>query len=270
MVAAQDATVPADVFRAGLLALGIETGMSLFVHSAFDQMGSVAATPFEVATALCELVGNEGTVTMPTFPMRGRSQRYLDLGMTFDVRRTPSQSGIVTEVFRRMRGTCRSVHPTHPVAARGRHAMSVTESHWRSSTPFDEHSPFARLLSSGAFILRLGAFDAMTFRHLADHRLQDRIPYPVYSDRQVVVTTIDASGTVRKMTTRAHNERLRVDHIAVMDEMRRSGNLREALIGVLPVSLVGARQYVAAYEAGVAQGLVRFDLVPDVPSSPRT
>lgn len=254
-------------FQRQLRALGIQPGMVLFVHSAFDQMGSIAATPFDVATTLCELVGDQGTVTMPSFPMRGRSQPYLALGHPFDVRRTPSQSGIVTEVFRRMRGTCRSVHPTHPVAARGQLATFVTESHWRSSTPFDEHSPFARLLTSGASVLRLGSFSAMTFRHLADHRAQDRIPYPIYDDREMVVTTIDANGAVRPMTTRAHNPRLRAHHSAVMDDVRRSGGVRETQIGSLPVSLVDARHYVAAYEAGIARGIVTYELVPNVRAS---
>jgi len=253
-----------------LRSLEIQPGMVLFVHSAFDQMGSIGATPFDVAAALCELVGDQGTVTMPTFPMRHRSQHYLDLGLTFDVRRTPSQSGIVSEVFRRMHGTCRSVHPTHPVAARGRQAAFVTESHWRSSTPFDEHSPFARLLTCGACILRLGTFSAMTFRHFADHRLQDRIPYPIYSDQEVVVTTIDAGGAVRQMTTRAHNPRLRVRYSAVLGELRQSGGVRETQIGALPMSLVDARQYVAAYEAGVARGIVTYELMPDVPASQNT
>lgn len=260
-------TVSAERFQSDLLALGVRPGMALFVHSAFSQMGGIRVTPFELASMLCELVGDQGTVAMPTFPMRGRSQHYLDRGATFDVRRTPSQSGIVTEVFRRMPGTCRSVHPTHAVAARGGEAAFVTDDHWRSATPFDEHSPFARLLATGASVLRLGAFDAMTFRHLADHMLQDRIPLPIYSDRTVVVTTIDAAGTVRQMETRAHNPRLNVEHSAVMADLRHTERLRETRIGALPVSLVDAGQYLAAYEAALARGAIRYALAPDTPGS---
>jgi len=270
MATTPGATISVDAFQRDLRVLGIDPGMVVFVHSAFDQMGSIAATPFEIASALCELVGENGTVAMPTFPMRGRSQHYLDLGLTFDVRRTPSQSGIVTEVFRRMRGTCRSLHPTHPVAARGLHATFVTDSHWRSSTPFDEHSPFARLLTKGAWVLRLGQFDAMTFRHLADHRLQQRIPFPIYHDLEMVVTTIDATGAVRPMTTRAHNPRLRARCSAVIDDLRRAGGVRETRIGLLPVSLVDGRQYVAAYEAGIDRGVVTYELDSAPPAASRS
>jgi hypothetical protein len=72
------------------------------------------------------------------------------------------------------------------------------------------------------------------------------------------------------MTTRAHNPRLRVRYSAVLGELRQSGGVRETQIGALPISLVDAGQYVAAYEAGVARGIVTYELMPDAPASQNT
>src|SRR5262249_40870675 len=134
----------------------------------------------------------------------------------FDWKRTPSRAGMLTEVFRRMSGTRRSIHPTHPVAARGRLAAWLTEDHERSEAPFDERSPFHKLLEVNARILSIGHFEAMTLRHFADHCIRDLIPYPIYSDRLTEVKVIGPDGASSSMLTRAHNPDLGCDHRVVM------------------------------------------------------
>jgi aminoglycoside 3-N-acetyltransferase len=256
-------SVDKEVLRRTLRELGLRPGEVVFVHAAYGQMRTIRATPLEIIEILCKVVGDAGTVVMPTFPMRGSSQAYLDRHPVFDWRRTPSMSGLLTEVFRRTAGIERSLHPTHPVAARGAAAAWLTSGHEHSRTPFDEHSPFHKLFLRDALILSLGRFDAMTFRHLADHLIQDRISYPIYCDRLTSARAIDKDGREHSIVTRGHNPNLHCNHQAVLDRMAREGLRRTAKVGRVPLSLVRARDYIETYHRCQREGLICYSLGTD-------
>src|SRR5262245_3058120 len=197
-----------DAFRRALVDIGVQPGAILYVRSAFDDMRSLRATPTEIIRALAGAVGEGGTVVMPTYPWGGLAQEYLDRHLVFDVRRTASSAGMLTEVFRRMPGARRSLHPTHPLAALGARASWLTEGHERSDAPFDEQSPFQRLLDADALVLSIGRFDTMTLRHFADHQIRDLIAYPLYTEQQTRVELVAADGRRLAMLTRANNPAL--------------------------------------------------------------
>ena len=240
--------------------LGIRAGDIVYVRSSYDQMRSIRATPLEIIDILCRTVDESGTIVMPTYPVSGLSQEYLDRHPLFDWRRTPSQSGILTEIFRRMPGTERSIHPTHPVAARGAKAAWLTEGHERSESPFDEDSPFQKLFEHDAFILTMGQFDHMTLRHFADHLIEDKIPYPIYNDRLTKVRAIGKNGKEYVIFTKAHSPNLACDPRIVLVRMIREGILRTAKVGRVPLSLVRVQQYIDAYKRYYTLGLFRHYL----------
>jgi aminoglycoside 3-N-acetyltransferase len=252
---ARFSTVEKSALRRVLHEIGIRPGDIVFVHSSFDQMGAIRATPLEIIEVLCEAAGVSGTILMPTFPMTGSSQAYLDQHPFFDWHRTPSRSGLLTEIFRRMPGTERSMHPTHPVAARGAAANWLTEGHERSEAPFDEHSPFQKLFQLDALILCIGRFRAMTFRHLADHLFQDKIAYPIYRDQPTKVRAIGKDGGEYHIITKAHNQDLACDHQLVLARMAREGTLKTAELSRIPVAIVRVQTYVESYQRYYALGL---------------
>jgi aminoglycoside 3-N-acetyltransferase len=266
-------SVDKDAFGAAVRRLGVRPGDMVFVLSSFDQVRCVRATAPEIVGMLVDAVGPDGTLAMPTFPMSGLSQEYLDSHPVFDCRRTPSRSGMLTEVFRRMPGTERSVHPTHPIAARGAGARWLTAGHERSRTPFDEHSPFMKLLERDALVLRIGRFDAMPVRHLADHLMQDEIPHPIYADRETRVRARGAAGEDLVVLTRAHNPALHCDHQVVLERMRREGLVRSARVRRLMLSLVRTRAYVDAYRrlhrAGAFGHVLKSGAAADAKASAR-
>lgn len=260
-------SVDKTALQRALYTLGIRAGDVMYVRSSYDDMRSIRATPLEIIQLLQEAVGDTGTLAMPTYPMEGLSQVYLDKHPFFDWRRTPSRSGIITEIFRRMPGTERSLHPTHPLAARGPLAVWLTTGHERSETPFDKHSPFYKLLECNAFVLSLGKFEAMTLRHFADHLIQEKIPYPIYSDRPTRVRAIGKDGKEYTLYTRAHNPYLRCDHRIVLVRLQQDGLLKAIKVGRVPVTLVHIKQYVEAYQRYYDQGLFRHYVEPQPTSS---
>lgn len=110
-----------DIERA-LRTVGIENGDVVLVHSSVSSFGYVESGADTVIDALLETVGNDGTIVMPTFTWGS----FHDKGkVLFDLVRTPSETGKITEVFRRRKGVIRSTHICHSVAALGPHAQDV-------------------------------------------------------------------------------------------------------------------------------------------------
>ena len=55
--------------EAGLRALGVDDGMALEVHSSLSAFGPVAGGAETVIAALQRVVGSEGAIVMPAFPL---------------------------------------------------------------------------------------------------------------------------------------------------------------------------------------------------------
>jgi aminoglycoside 3-N-acetyltransferase len=145
---------------AGLGALGIGRGWLLQVHSSLSRLGYVEGGAETVVDALLEAVGPEGTVMAPTFN-HGAAEIY-------DPRETPSVNGAVTEALRRRPEAHRSLHPTHPYAAIGRHAEELVAGNLEVET-FDRRSPLGKLADMGGSVLLLGVgMRANTAAHIGE------------------------------------------------------------------------------------------------------
>lgn len=153
---------------------GLTEGSVVCVHSSLSHFGHVKGGAQAVIDALVETVGSEGCLVMPTFSMAGSMNAYVDSGVIFDVRNSPSRVGAITESFRKCPGVIRSSHPTHSVAAWGRGAEELLSGHDRSLTPFGRNTPYGRLAENeNGFMLLLGT------RLLSlPHHLQERVDFP--------------------------------------------------------------------------------------------
>jgi aminoglycoside 3-N-acetyltransferase len=250
-------SVDRAAFERGLLDVGVEEGDTLYVRSAFDDMQRIRATSYEIATSLCVSVGDEGTVVMPTYPTNGLTYPYLMANPRFHWRRTPSLSGLLTEVFRRLPDAHRSLHPTHSVAARGRLAVLLTEGHEDSETPFDERSPYQKLLQHDAKILSIGRFNSIPLRHLADHLCQDIISHPIYCSEPIAVELVGRDETKLERRLRTHSKDVQCNHEVAFREMAREGLLSTARVGGVPLVLVRLRTFVDAYRRYCSTGMIR-------------
>src|SRR5467141_3960112 len=135
---------PADLKR-GLVQVGVLPGDTLMVHSSFDSFAGFRGAPADVIRTLQDAVGPDGTILMPTLPFNGTAVDYAATEPLFDVRRTLSRQGLITEVFRRSPHVVRSLHPTHSVAAWGRKARELIADHELAGTPCGRATPWGRL-----------------------------------------------------------------------------------------------------------------------------
>ena len=155
----------ADVEHA-LREAGLQEGDGVFMQAAMSAFGSFERGPDSVLEGLERVVGPEGLVAMPTFPISEPAIEYLSRDPVFDVRETPSQMGAVSERFRHGAATRRSVHLTHPIAVRGPVADEIVAGHEFAATPFGEGTPFPRLIARDALQVFFGCgTGAITMYH---------------------------------------------------------------------------------------------------------
>lgn len=144
-----------------LLALGVEPGRVLVVHTAFSNVAPVEGGPHGLIEALGAAVSPGGTLVMPSMSD--------DDDRPFDVGETPCAGmGVVADMFWRMPGVLRSDSP-HAFAAIGPHAADITADH-PPGIPHGPDSPVGRAFELDGQVLLLGVgHDANSTVHLAEY-----------------------------------------------------------------------------------------------------
>ena len=165
------AQVTKEDIKAGLRKLGLKNGAIVGVHSSLSSLGYVDGGADAVIEALLEVVGQKGTIVMPTHSTNivkvERTPEEIAMGVTwlykilpYDPKETPCSTGTIPETFRKRKGAIRSSHPTHSLAAIGPKAEELIEG-WHKSLELD------------AYILLIGAdLSVCTAMHLAEKRIQ--------------------------------------------------------------------------------------------------
>lgn len=204
-------------------ALGIAPDDAVLMHSAFSPFNGFQGEPRQVVDSLLSVLGPGGHLFMMSMAYTGSSREYLQVGKPFDVSRTVSRMGIISETFRRRDGTLRSANPLHPVLARGPRAEWVIAGHDRVSYSCGPGSPFEKMLELDTKVLFFDVpFAVFTFTHFLEDRFKDSAPVPVYHPEPLQARMIDARG-------REHRLELRVFGREAI-ERRNFPVLREALI----------------------------------------
>ncbi len=188
--------------------LGIAAGDVVYIHSSVDRL-HLGFPFYRILSLLREIVGASGTIMFPTYPnLRMSSYEYLLRNKVFDVRRTPSYTGLLNEFARRQPGAMRSLHPTKSVCAIGPLARELTATHQLSPYPYDTCSPFFKLTEHSAKIVGLGVSTRnLSFVYCADDALKDAFPVRVYHDRIFEVECLNYEGRAEVVGTYAHNMR---------------------------------------------------------------
>ena len=188
--------------------LGLVSGDVVFVHSSIDQL-NLGFPFYRVLSLLRDVTGARGTLLFPTFPNHKiSSYEYLQQGNVFDVRRTPSYIGLLTEFARRQPGAVRSLHPTKSVCAIGPHAPALTATHHLSPYPYDKCSPFYKLVEYDAKIVGLGAWtNKLTFTYCVNDALKEEHPVQMYHEELFEVSCVNYGGEVLTVKTYAQDMR---------------------------------------------------------------
>lgn len=169
-----------------LESLGLRPGHTVLLHSSLSSLGYVTGGAESVITALLKVLGESGTLLMPTHtaqntePSNWQSppvpeswwSTIRNTRPAFDPELTPTRGmGAIAEFFRTMQGVKRSAHPTASFAAVGPNADYLLENHISLEEELGENSPLGKLYELDGYVLLLGVtHDANSSLHLAEYR----------------------------------------------------------------------------------------------------
>ena len=151
---------------------GINKGDAAFVHSRVSAFGKLLAFDKNflmqsLIDSIKDTVGIDGTIIMPTFSYS------FDRNEPFDIDKTQSTVGALTEFFRKQPEVIRTTHPNHSVAIWGNNKHELSNI---GKDTFDENSIFGKLHKLDGKIVFFGApFQSCTFIHYIEQ--MHKVPY---------------------------------------------------------------------------------------------
>ncbi len=212
-----------DIER-GLRELGLGAGDVVLLHSSLSSFGTVDGGAKTVVEAFLSVLGERGTLVVPTF----------------------GELGVITDAVRDDPRAVRSVHPLAGVAAIGADAQTLCRDHWKAATAHAEGTPYLRIAERGGYVCLAGVDqDRNTTLHTAEELL--RLPY--LRDRTVTFDTDEGEVT----RTVQHFPGPHRDFIGLDRRLRRAGVVRLGRIGNAVIRLMKSRALIdACLEAGRA------------------
>lgn len=122
---------------------GIDPHRDIFIHSAFSKIHTDCRAE-DIIDLFIEYMDPKSNILMPAFPRASTMYEWMSDPRPFDVQRSPSAMGILTEIFRRRPDVHRSLHPTHTVCVRGPNSEYYVADHHKEPLAAGPLSPFAR------------------------------------------------------------------------------------------------------------------------------
>ncbi len=218
----------ADIRRA-LRAVGVKRGMILLAHASLSEFGYVRGGAATVIQALRDVLGPKGALCMPT-----HSNSVLG-SPPYDPARSRSNTGAVTEYFRKCPGVRRSAHPTHSVAGIGPAASDLLGSARPDQAPLAREGFWGKLVEMGGHVLLLCPVKSTTIFHVGETWLG--LPQP-----KLIVHALNSRG--RRKVYVVPNAPWHTDHFAasMAAPLISRGVMHEAKLGESTIRLAPARE----------------------------
>lgn len=190
----------------GFIKAGIKKGDILFIHSSLKGLGYIEGGPQTVIKALKETVGNEGTLIFPVFTINMSMEQTLnDPSHLFNPSSSLSTVGSISNTFLKGENIHRSLHPTHSVAAWGKHAEDIVKNHHLAKTNFGGGTPFGRFLDLNGKLMGLGInYNNVTFYHTYEDLNLEKFPN-VYLKTPIASRIINFNNEKVEVETLCHN-----------------------------------------------------------------
>ena len=152
-------TVNFDELVLNFRELGLAKGDVLLVHSSYKSFGGVEGGPQTVIDALKFILSEEGTLIVPTF-----NYDFCE-GVSYDVKKTPSKMGIISELVRTDLNSKRTFDPVFSFSILGKYRDYLANLRYEHS--FGPNSVFAKLreLNAKIMIIGLSYNESVTFFH---------------------------------------------------------------------------------------------------------
>lgn len=243
--------------------IGVSAGSLVMAHTSvsglsFDPSatpaeisGNALTTAHQLTTLLLEMVGQTGTLVMPTHPVyKSRATRS---GATdspeipvYDPLRTPSGVGLANELFWRTPGTQRSLYPHNTLAAKGPVAEELLRDNLASNKPLPHgvNSGYYRFCQKNGLLVSIGVplSSCFTLVHAAEEARDEQWPVrDFFSERRYIVRQ---DGEEKPVTIRKTRTEFMMFSLCIR-KLRRdlvsAGILHEGHVGTIRVDWAHSR-----------------------------
>ena len=225
----------AAALRPILKRFGVPSDGVLIVHSAIATLSHRGYRAEAIVDALIDHM-RDGNLFMPTMTWRTVTLE----NPNWDEMRTPSHTGVLSEIFRTQCASARSIHPTHSVAGLGPAVQLLTSRHHLDNTPVSGNSPYGLMRDYETYILMIGVgLEACTAIHLPEETINvDLYVRPV--ETAGLYPCRDRHGTVHQVRARRH-WRLDRDFNQFGPPLMAKGKLEAGTIEGCPYTIVSQR-----------------------------
>lgn len=217
--------------------VGVQQGDDIYVASFAAVLGNEANVLDDVIDALIEIVGSQGTVIMPTF-----NWNYCS-GEIFDPEVTPSQVGVLTEIFRKKPGVLRSITPPWcTFAAIGKYAKDIANIKGTSPFGIDSIPQFLYDINVKYVLLGCPYKDGVMHTHWLEEKYE--VPYRYWKQFKGKVI-IEGEMTINVSYMYARNLEINadIDPTPLTELFDKSGKVKSEKLGLGEVRSFRVKDY---------------------------
>jgi aminoglycoside 3-N-acetyltransferase len=243
-----------------LQGVGVKRGDGLLIHSALQFFGRPAGGIEIYLSALQEIMGEEGTIAVPTFNFSFAN------GEDYDPGTAPSVGmGSFSEYIRQHPDALRTTHPMQSFAVMGKWASELAACETPSA--FDDGSAVDRMMELDFKLLLLGAdIQASAIFHYSEQRAE--VPYRFWKDFSGRIKRGEAweQATYRMFVRDMEIDAQLVIH-TIQDAMEQKGQWSSQKLNYGIISLCSLRDFAATADEFLAEDPWVFvtNLFEDIP-----
>lgn len=175
--------------------LKLKQGDSVFIHSSVDQL-NINFEPTKILMLLLDVVGEKGTILFPSWHFLNRAEVFFEGNPPdFNVKKTRSKLGFLSEWARMNKKSKRSLHPTNSIVAIGKDADFYLSTHQNDIYPCGIESPFYKLIVKKGKIIGLGVdVNNLTFLHCLEDVEPSLFPFRTRTEKVFDIQVINQAG----------------------------------------------------------------------------
>jgi len=194
-------------FVMSLEKIGIYPGDSLFVMYSQDKIYLKTGKIIPIQALIKDLIqylGEDGTLMALCFPIdRNKISQRTKL---FNTKKTATESGMLSEILRRKKGSVRSLNPFFSAVSYGKKAQAFSGDHHQSPYPFGPMSPYYKIMVDGGKYLGIGVgFEGFTPCHMIEDHFKDSFKHTIYYHQPEQFTVILPNGGEKLVSTYMRN-----------------------------------------------------------------
>tara|TARA_Y100000766_G_scaffold214564_1_gene186279 strand:+ start:1703 stop:2578 length:876 start_codon:yes stop_codon:yes gene_type:complete len=175
--------------------MGIKEGDTVFVHASVAKL-NLNFAPEKVLKLLLDIVGENGNLLFPSWHFSERAEDFFNSNPPiFNIKKTRSKMGFLSEYARLQSFSFRSLHPTNSTVAIGVDAEILTQDHHKDIYPLGKKSPFYKVLKKNSKLIGLGVdVNNLTYFHCIEDVLKNEFPMECRKSVPKNIEVINSQG----------------------------------------------------------------------------